>query len=60
MFELDVRAARRVGCLLQKDGVAGYFADVDGDLEALACEDAVHERDVLVREVAADGEDEDA
>lgn len=32
----DVGAAGRVGGLLQEDGVAGYFADVDGDGETLA------------------------
>lgn len=53
------------GCvagLLEKDGVAGELADVDGDAETLAGEDAVHDRDVLVCGVggAADGDDEDA
>ena len=98
MCEGDVGAAGGVGGLLEEDGVAGYFADVDGDCEALACfekrgregvswgfaggvggmglrflgrrgggfkggeltgEDCVHDGDVLVREVAGDGEDED-
>ena len=36
MRERDVGAARGVGGLLQEDGVAGYFAYVDGDGEALA------------------------
>ena len=34
--EGDVGAAGGVGGLLEEDGVAGYFADVDGDCEALA------------------------
>lgn len=36
MRERDVGAVGGVGGLLQEDGVAGYFADVDGDGEALA------------------------
>ncbi len=75
--ERDVGAPGRVGGLLEEDGVAGYFEDVDGDLEALGLgkgvlvggflgggeltgEDGVHDWDVLVGEVAGDGEDEDA
>lgn len=34
--ERDVGASGGVGGLLEEDGVAGYFADVDGDGEALA------------------------
>ena len=34
--EADVGAPGGVGGLLEEDGVAGEFADVDGDLEALA------------------------
>ena len=34
--EGDVGAVGRVRGLLQEDGVAGYFADVDGDRETLA------------------------
>ena len=34
--EADVGAAGSVGGLLEEDGVAGEFGDVDGDLEALA------------------------
>ena len=34
--ERDVGAVGGVGGLLEEDGVAGYFADVDGDGEALA------------------------
>ena len=49
-----------VASLLQEDGVAGDFADVDGDAEALAGEDGVHDGDVLVGEVAGYGEDKDA
>lgn len=37
MGERDVGASGGVGGLLEEDGVAGYFADVDGDGEALAC-----------------------
>ena len=36
MRERDVGASGCVGGLLEEDGVAGYFADVDGDCEALA------------------------
>ena len=36
--EGDVGAVRGVGGLLEEDGVAGDFADVDGDSEALAFE----------------------
>lgn len=36
MREGDVGAVGGVGGLLQEYGVAGYFADVDGDGEALA------------------------
>ena len=51
-----------VGGLLEEDGVAGEFADVDGDVEALAGEDAVHYGDILMGGAggAADGDDEDA
>lgn len=49
-----------VGGLLKEDGVAREFGDVDRDGEALAREDGVHDGNVLVREVAANGEDEDA
>ena len=35
--ERDVGASGGVGGLLEEDGVAGYFADVDGDGETLAC-----------------------
>lgn len=59
MGERDVGAAGGVGGLLEEDGVPGYFADVDGDGEALAGEDGVHDGYVLVREVAGDGKDED-
>ncbi len=76
--ERDVGAPGRVRGLLEEDGVAGYFEDVDGDLEALRLggggrlvgrlvgggeltgEDGVHDWDVLVGEIAGDGEDEDA
>ena len=34
--ERDVGASGCVGGVLEEDGVAGYFADVDGDCEALA------------------------
>ncbi len=36
MRERDVGPVRGVGGLLQEYGVPGYFADVDGDGEALA------------------------
>lgn len=36
MRERDVGAVGGVGGLLEEHGVAGYFADVDGDCEALA------------------------
>lgn len=56
----DVHAPRGVGGLLQKDGVAAEFEDVDRDVQALTGEDGVHDRDVLRCEVAGDGDDEDA
>ena len=59
VFELDVRPARGVGRLLQEYSIACDLADVDRDTQALGGEDAVHDRDVLVGEVAGDGEDED-
>ena len=37
MSEGYVGAAGGVGGLLEEDGVAGYFADVDGNCEALTC-----------------------
>lgn len=51
-----------VAGLLEEDSVTGELADVDGDVQALAGEDSVHDRDVLVCGVgaAADGDDEDA
>ena len=60
MLQLHVHAFGGVGRLLQEYGVAGDFADVDGDAEALGGEDGVHDGDVLGCEVAADGQDEDA
>lgn len=60
MFQFDVGATGSVGCLLQEDGVAGNFCNVDGNAKTLAGEDGVHDGDVLVREVAANGENEDA
>lgn len=60
VFQLDVGAAGSVGRLLQENGVTGDFGDVDGDAEALAGEDGVHHGDILVREIPADGENEDA
>ena len=53
----DVDAAGGVGGLLQEDGVAGEFQDVDWDVQALAGEDRVHDRDVLRGEIAGDGDD---
>lgn len=44
----DVDAAGGVGGLLEECGVAGELYDVDGDVEALAGEDAVHYGDVVV------------
>ena len=63
----DVDAARGVGGLLQEDGRGGGLGgegdgeDVDWDAEALAREDGVHNRDVLVGEVGTGGgaEEED-
>lgn len=60
MFQLDIGAPRGVRRLLQEDGVTGDFGNVDGNAEALAGEDGVHDRYVLVREVAADRENQDA
>lgn len=60
MLELDIRPVRGIGSLLQEYGIPGYFGDVDGDLQALAGEDGVHYWDVLVCEIAGDGEDEDS
>ena len=60
VLQLDVGAARGVGRLLQENGVASDFGDVDGDAEALAGEYGVHDRNVLMCEVTADGEYEDA
>lgn len=61
-IDSHVDPARRVAGLLEKDGVAGEFADVDWDVQALAGEDAVHDRDVLVggAGAAAYGDDQDA
>lgn len=59
-FEFDVDTLRGIGRLLEKHGVARDFADVDWDREALGGKDAVHQRDVLGSQVAADAEDEDA
>lgn len=58
----DVDAAGGVGGLLEEGGVAGELEDVDGDVQALAGEDAVHDGDVVVGGVggAAEGDDEDA
>ena len=60
--EGDVDTLSGVGGLLQEDGVAAELAHVDGDVQSLAGEDAVHDGDVLVRGVggAADGDDQDA
>lgn len=58
MLKLYICAVRGVGGLLQEDGVACDFADVDGDGEALAGEYGVHYGDVLRGEIAGDGEDE--
>lgn len=60
MRERDVGPARGVGRLLQEHGVPGNFEDVDGDREALAGEDGVHDRDVLLRQITRNGEDQDA
>lgn len=64
----DIDAFRSVGSLLEKDGRGGggvwegNLADVDRDGEALAGEDAVHDRDILVGDVGGrgDGEEKDA
>lgn len=58
--EVHVRALRGIRGLLEEDGVAGQLEDVDGDAQALGGEGGVHDGDVLVSEVAGDGEDEDA
>ena len=47
MLGFDVGARRGVGGLLQEGVRAGEFQDVDGDAEALAGEDGVHDGDVL-------------
>ena len=49
---------RGIGSLLQEHGIARYFTDIDRDREALTGEDCVHDGDVLVGEIAGDGEDE--
>lgn len=48
-----VDPARCVAGLLEEDGVASEFADVDWDVQALAREYAVHDWDVLVRGTGA-------
>lgn len=60
MFQFDVGATSGIGCLLQENSVACNFRNVDGNAEALAGEDGIHDGDVLVGEVAAHGENEDA
>ena len=57
---MHVRALRGIGGLLEEDGVASQLEDVDWDAQALGGEGGVHDRDVLVSEVAGDGEDKDA
>lgn len=44
-----VNPTRGVSGLLEEDGIASKFEDVDGDAETLAGEDGVHDGDVLVR-----------
>ena len=60
MLELHVHATRRIRGLLQKDGIAGDFADVDWNRLTLGGEDVVHQRYVLRGEITAHREDEDA
>lgn len=60
MFQFDVGAAGCVRCLLQEDGVAGNLRNVYGNVKTLAGENGVHDRDVLMSEVSAHGENEDA
>lgn len=59
VLKLNVRPVRGVGCLLEEYGVPRDLANVDWDTEALGGKDAVHEGDILGRQIAADGEDQD-
>ena len=59
MLQLHIRPPGRIGRLLQEDRIARYLADVDRDAQALAREDGVHDGDVLVRQIAGHGEEED-
>ena len=59
MLELNISPPRGVRGLLQEDGIAGDFANVDGDAEVLCGEYAIHQGDVLVCEIAGNGENED-
>lgn len=60
VFQFDVGASGGVGCLLQEDGIPGNFRNVDGNAKTLASENCVHDGDVLVGEIAAYRENEDA
>lgn len=60
LLQRHVDAPRRVRRLLQEDGVARDLADVDRDAFPLRGEDAVHDGDVLVGEIAGDAQDQDA
>ena len=60
LLQRHVDPLRRITRLLQEHIVAGNLGDVDRNLQALASEDCIHDGDILVRQVAADGEDEDA
>ena len=60
MLELHEDPFRRIRRLLQEHRIARYLRDIDRYRHALAREDGVHHRDILMRQVAAHGENQDA
>lgn len=60
MLKLHEYPFRRIRRLLQEHGIPRYLRDIDRYRHALAREDGVHHRYILMRQVAAHGEDQDA
>lgn len=60
MVKLNVGSKCSIGRLLQEDSVASNFCNINRNRQPLTGEDGVHDWNILVGEIARNGEDKDA